>query len=219
MFNAPKAVTRILAVTVLAHAVRVVSPLDFQQFMFERLALIPARYTISGGLTDDIWATVLSPLGYTLLHANLMHIFVNMSMFLAFGSAVARRMGEKQFYLLYGLSAIAGAVATTMLTPHSYVPVIGASAAVSGIIGALGRISLSRNPALPPPYPFHRRSLAITFVASWVGLNLLFAFIPGSAFGVDGRIAWEAHLGGFIIGALLAPYVDGRGKRRYVWWH
>ena len=75
------------------------------------LAFISVRY--SPAFFDSVgmqWQTVTSPVTYMLVHGDFTHLLVNVLMFLAFGSAVGRRMGKRQLILFYVLSGVAGAV-------------------------------------------------------------------------------------------------------------
>src|SRR3546814_12454372 len=91
-------------------------------------------------------------------------------------------------------------------------PLIGAAGAVSGMVGAIAFLSF-RPPSLDRgPLPFRRRSTAVAFVVVWLVVNFVFGVVPLDAIGIDGDIAWEAHLGGFVAGFLLMPFFDGRGR-------
>lgn len=214
-FNVPPIIVWLILATVGVHAMRFVISPGAEAALFMKLAFIPARYSVEGGLGVDPAATLVSPLGYMLLHAGLAHLLVNMAMLLAFGSAVARRMSPGWFLALYALSGLAGALTVQIYDPTSIAPVIGASGAVSGIVGAVGMVAFRRPVhAPPPPRPFNHRGTAASFILLWLGINVLFGLLPGSAFGLEGRIAWEAHLGGFAAGLLLMPWLDGRGVFR-----
>jgi len=215
MFNMPPIVTWVVGAIVLAHVARMVVSDEAEYFLFEKLAYIPARFSAAGGLSHDWVATVLSPVGYTLLHADFMHLFMNMAFLMAFGSVVARRMAEGWFLLLFAVTAAAGAFFVQFLSSDSTAIVIGASGAVSGMVGAVTGIAFKRKQNTPPlPRPFDEPRAAAIFILVWVGLTVVFGFIPGAFFGVEGRIAWEAHLGGFVVGFLLMPLLDMRGKQQ-----
>src|SRR3546814_10452144 len=146
------------------------------------------------------------------LHANFMHLALNMALFLAFGTAVARRMGPVAFLTLYATTGVWSAIFWCWLQPGSLAPLIGASGAVSGMVGAIAFLSF-RPPSLDRgPLPFRRRSTAVAFVVVWLVVNFVFGVVPLDAIGIDGDIAWEAHLGGFVAGFLLMPFFDGRGR-------
>lgn len=216
ILNAPAAVRWTVGVTVVAHIVIFLiaggwigSPSGIGMVLV-KLAFVPARYTLPGEIAADPIAVILSPFGHALLHGGWAHLFMNMAFLLAFGSAVARRMSIVQFLVLYATGAAGGALCVFALAPDSVAPLIGASGAVSATVGAVVRIALTPSPdTLPPPPPFHVRRTAIGFVLAFVAVNLISALLPG-LFGVEGSIAWEAHLGGFLVGYLLIPLFDRR---------
>ncbi len=182
--------------------------------LIDRFAFLSARYTFTGAWQLDPLAYVAAPITYMFLHGGLTHLLVNMAMLLAFGTAIARRMSMASFLLLYTICGIAGAAFWLFMHPYSADPLLGASGAISGMVGAVGRISISR--AETPDLPFRNRGTALTFVLVWLVLNFVFGIIGGAIFGIDAEIAWEAHLGGFVAGFALVtlfarpPRVDWR---------
>src|SRR3546814_2347066 len=89
-----------------------------------------------------------------ILHANFMHLALNMALFLAYGTAVARRMGPVAFLTLYATTGVWSAIFWCWLQPGSPAPLIGASGAVSGMVGAIAFLSF-RPPSLDRgPLPF-----------------------------------------------------------------
>lgn len=169
--------------------------------LIDRFAFLSARYTFAGAWGLDPLAYVAAPITYMFLHGGLTHLLVNMAMLLAFGTAIARRMGVLSFLLLYGICGIAGAAFWLFMHPASTDPLLGASGAISGMVGAVGRISLNRSDS--HDMPFRNRGTAFAFVLMWLVLNFVFGIIGGAVFGIDAEIAWEAHLGGFIAGFAL----------------
>ncbi len=186
-------------------------------------SFIPARYDrvpefdLPGGLGAEIWSFVT----YALLHGGWMHLGVNMVWMLAFASPVARRFGHARFLLFCGVTAIAGALAHLASYPSAMVPMIGASAVVSGAMAAAVRFAFAPGGPLGPPGRFRtdrqpavslieafKDKRVLVFVGVWVVLNVLFG-VGISMPGTEGEeIAWQAHMGGFFAGLLLFSFFD-----------
>ena len=140
---------------------------------------------------------------------------------------MARRLDTIRFLVLCVVTAVAGAALHFAAYPLAPEPVIGASAIVSGCMGAAmrfvfapgaplgdsnGLVFMSRNAAYHLPAPSLRAVLAssraMTFFIVWFFLNLVFG-LGSTVFGLgDAPIAWEAHIGGFLAGFLLFPLFD-----------
>jgi membrane associated rhomboid family serine protease len=228
MFNVPPVVVATLAVLALVHAVRslALSPHDDLNLLL-RFAFIPARYdstilpggTFPGGLGADIW-TFFS---YSLLHGDLTHLGMNALWLLPFGTAVARRLGTLRFLAFFAATAGAGAALHLATHAGEILPMIGASAAISGMMAAAirfafqngGPLALMRSeqdasyraPAAPLAQVL-RDPRVIGFVAVWFGLNILLGIGSVTMLGVDQPIAWQAHIGGFVAGLILFSAFD-----------
>jgi len=189
------------------------------QLATERLAI--ARYFLGNGSLQ--WWT---PLTYAALHADWAHCGMNCVWLVAFGSPVARRIGGLRFLALCVATAIAGAAAQWALHRFDLVPVIGASAAVSGAMAAAARFIFQpgaplglglrdsetvRQPAMPLAKVF-TDARALPFLLAWLGVNLLFGLISQPLGMTSGPVAWEAHVGGFLAGLLLFPLFDRTGE-------
>lgn len=216
VFNLPPVVLAIIALCGGIHAARMwlLSPQQDLDVIL-RFAFFPLRY--SGGYTLDIYA-FLAPVTYSLLHGSLAHLAVNMIWLAAFGSPLANRIGALRFVLFWAVTSVAAAGLHYVLYRHAMVPLVGASGAISGMMGAAARfgfrIDRSGNrpafggPILSIPAVFTSR-MAVTFLAVWLVVNL----VTGLGFGTsdDGSsIAWEAHIGGFLAGFLLIRIFDVR---------
>ncbi|MGF1549831.1 MAG: rhomboid family intramembrane serine protease [Sphingomonadaceae bacterium] len=160
---------------------------------------IPARadpYVDDGGLLPFI----LTPLGATLLHANIVHLGFNMLLLVYCGRAVENLLGPLALALLYVVGAYVAALGHYLTQPESGMPVIGASGAVSAVIGAYAMLFGENKVRVEHPglaLALHAMWLA----AAWVALQLL----VGIAFNTTGaRIAIWAHIGGFFVGVALA---------------
>ena len=144
MFNVPPVVLATVAVLVLVHAARTLLLTDREDVQFLlTFAFIPARYdtdvlvrgSLPGGFGADLWTFFT----YAFLHADLLHIAVNLAWLLPFGTALARRFGAWRYAAFMLVTAAAGAFAHLISYPHGMVPMIGASAAISGTMAAAMR--------------------------------------------------------------------------------
>ena len=163
---------------------------------------------------------------YALLHADWMHLAINVFFMLAFGSFVARRLGPVPFLLLSAVGAAAGALAYGALHRGEFAVLVGASAAVSAQVAGAARLMFVRTGALRHMGEREIRQLramslaemfcsrpAITFIMTWIAVNILFGLTGIGTQGGEGQVAWEAHLGGFAAGLLLFTVFD-RSRRR-----
>ncbi len=184
-----------------------------------------ARYVL--GKADPPYWTVLT---YALLHGSWAHILLNSVWLAAFGTPVARRCGPMRFLALALASAVGGAAAHFVVHATSVMPMIGASAAVSGLMGAATRFVFAGAPRrlgpgawpgqhAPPPrlslWEVVKNSRAALFVGVWFVTNLLFGLFATPLGITDASIAWEAHVGGFLVGLLIFPLVDRSEPIRY----
>ncbi len=223
VFNAPSSVVRAMAVLAVVHiVVWHMLPETTTYQVLERLAFIPARY--SGALTDPVlgWLpAVWSPLTHQLLHGDVTHLLLNCAWLLVFGGAVAQRIGGRRFLLLGVLSGVAGAAAFLLFRFGDLVPMIGASGAVSGLMGGAFRFFLAAldrggfemfrlSPRSIPLMTVRQTLSDRRFQAGAVVLvliNLMASFMGPSLSSNDG-IAWQAHLGGFLFGLFFFDYFE-----------
>lgn len=131
------------------------------------------------------------------LHGGFLHLAGNLLYLFIFGNNIEDRMGHLKYAGFYLLSGIAATVAHVALDPDSTVPIIGASGAIAGVMGAYAVM-----------YPSVRIRTVIIFffimirdipAAALLGIWFLMQFFTASGSG----IAWAAHVGGFVFGALL----------------
>ena len=252
IFNLPPVV---LWIVVLLAAIegfsQLVSPEAYLEIL-QRFAFVPGRLTFafdpdrvsaafnSGAGEDALRAKAeqlflgdgtpqwWTPLTYAFLHGGWPHVGINCLWFAAFGSAVARRFGTPRFLLFCAVSAVAGAAAHYLTHMTDLQPVVGASAAVSGVMAAAVRFVFQpgaplgeslgfaqradadvayQQPSLPLRDILSNRS-AISFLFFWFLANFLFGAIP-MPLGITGAtVAWEAHIGGFLIGLLAFFWFD-----------
>jgi membrane associated rhomboid family serine protease len=252
IFNLPPVVLWTIALLFAIEGLcQLVSP-EFYLGILQHFAFVPGRFTFAfdpervplnfTGLPGDpeframaaqfflgdgkpVWWTVLT---YAFLHGGWLHVGINSIWFAAFGSAVARRFGAPRFFLFCAVAAVAGALAHYLTHMADLEPVVGASAAVSGVMAAAVRFVFQpgapldeqlgfsdrvdeefayRMPALPLRNILSSRS-AISFLLFWFLANFLFGAVPAPAGIENAAVAWQAHIGGFLFGLLAFRWFD-----------
>ena len=158
-------------------------------------ATIPAEYAFM-----PVYATLFT---YMFLHGSWLHLIGNMLFLWVFGDNVEDAMGHVKFLIFYILCGICGALAHGFAEPSSGLPMIGASGAVAGIIGAYLLLYPKAKvwaAIFRFPIPFAIRAyLLLTF---WLAFQLYFIATGGLP-----ETAWWAHLGGFVAGAFLILFM------------
>jgi membrane associated rhomboid family serine protease len=227
MLNVPWVVSATLLAIGLIHGVRelLLAPRANVSVLLW-FSFIPARYDpavvaqgVPGGLGAQVWTFV----SYALIHGDLTHLGINAVWLLAFGSAVARRFGPWRFLVFFAITAAAGAAMHLATHYGEFVPMVGASAAISGFMAAAIRFVFQGGGPLGlwPGHESHayhvpaaplRVALGdpriLAFLAVWFGLNILLGLGSLTLAGEDQEVAWEAHIGGFLAGLLLFPLFD-----------
>jgi membrane associated rhomboid family serine protease len=222
ILRAPAATVWLIVVLAAAHVARILAPAQMADDILWGYGFVPARYSptylaLHHGNPGNLFDQAIPFVSYMFLHADFTHLVVNCVWLLAFGSLVARRLGAGLFFALFFVCGIAGAAAHLLCDWGSAVPAIGASAAISGLMGVAFRLlPLSPfpegGPALAPL--FSRRIMV--WSAVWVGVNVLAGWLGLGVSDTARLIAWQAHLGGYFAGLLLAgpavSYHDGRSR-------
>ena len=147
------------------------------------------------------------------LHGGWMHLIGNMLYLWVFGNNVEEAMGHVRFVVFYLLCGVAAVYAQTLPNPESNVPMVGASGAISGVLGAYllllprARVLV----AIPLGYYFHTVRLpAAAVLGLWFGLQLLNSLLADPS---KGGVAFGAHIGGFVAGMVLIPFLKRRNVR------
>ena len=148
------------------------------------------------------------------LHGSVLHLFGNMLFRWIFGNNIEDFLGPFRFVLFYFLSGLGASLTHIIFNPNSQVPMIGASGAIAGVLGAYLIL-----------YP-GARVLTLVFLFFFIRIMP----IPASFFlvvwflaqvlnvGIGGGVAWFAHIGGFLIGIALIVY-SKRKRKKKVWIH
>lgn len=173
-----------------------------------QLALEGHRYTLM--------QAVLPLFTSMFLHGGFLHILGNMWFLWIFGGNVEDRMGPASYLLFYIVCGLGSAVAQLAFSWGSHIPSLGASGAISGVLGAyIMFFPGSKILTLVPLFIiwFTARIPAVVFIGLWFIMQFLSGLgsieTPGTA--NAGGVAWWAHVGGFLLGLVLAR---GAGRRR-----
>jgi membrane associated rhomboid family serine protease len=221
IFNVPGVVLGLLVSFVAVHLLRWALPEEDGAWLTAVLAFIPARETgLAADLPGGRLAAVTSFVTHQFVHGDLAHLGINSAWLLAFGSPVARRAGAVRFFVFFLLAGTAGALLYLAINGSALILVVGASGAISGLMGAafrflfrsmgdggpLGLARATSTPLMPLAETLQDRRILMAIVG-WTLLNVLLAWGAAGLTEAAG-IAWEAHLGGFYAGLLLYGFFD-----------
>lgn len=217
MFNIPGILIVCVAVMVLIEALRAYVLTEMQdQSLVLTAAFIPARYLHPFAEQSSL-AYFAGPVAYSLLHGGWAHLASNALFLVIFATPLTARIGTMRFLVLWVTSAVAAAFSLAVATGFEDTLLVGASGVVSAMAGAscrfavplLGsqRVTQARYaPRLGMIEAITHRSV-LSFVVFWLIFNVVVAGVDSSS-----NIAWQAHLGGFLVGFLGVPLLEKRQK-------
>ncbi|MEZ6024352.1 MAG: rhomboid family intramembrane serine protease [Hyphomonadaceae bacterium] len=174
--------------------------------LFERFAVTPARFFPQypghyGSITD--WLTPL--FGHVFFHFGALHLLMNGFAYIQVAPFLGARLGDARFLVLFFVSALGGALAYILINAGSQTGAVGASGAICGLFGAYF-LSVRPTPRAALADPQVRNAMLM-----FVGINVvLVAMLPLP-------IAWQAHLGGFVAGALTYLLIAPRRRMMGPW--
>lgn len=179
----------------------------------QALGVTPASLLALPPSPEAILTLVTAPF----LHAGWLHLAGNLLFLVVFGPPVLDRMRTNKFVVLYLASGIVAALAHALAQPTSSTPLVGASGAIAGILGA--HLVLEPRARVTTIVPvlvyFEVASLPAAFViALWFLLQLASALAPVAATAQAASVAWFAHIGGFAFGMLFAVLSGGTPSKR-----
>jgi membrane associated rhomboid family serine protease len=160
------------------------------------------------------YMTILSSM---FIHAGVMHIFGNMLFLWIFADNVEDRMGHIKFLFFYLICGIAAVLLHSVTAMDSQVPMVGASGAISGVLGAYILLYPKARILALIPFGFFLRAMYLPSVI-FLGIWFLYQFLFGVSTigGKGGGVAYFAHIGGFVAGLLLAlPFRQKRKNYEY----
>lgn len=180
-----------------------------------RYGLIPAQLSSTVRHGSFSLAPIGSIFSSMFLHAGWMHLVGNMLFLYVFGDNVEGRLGHRGYLAFYLACGASAAVIQVAFSPSSQVPMVGASGAIAGILGAYFILfPRARVLTLIPLFVFFPvvEVSAFFFLGFWFVLQFVQAYLSGGMGAAEGGVAWWAHAGGFAAGALFLPLFLLAGK-------
>src|SRR5689334_24433036 len=213
----PYVTVSLVVINVLVFLYQLTLGSDVNEFVFT-YGLVPAYFS---------WVSVVTSM---FLHGGFLHVAGNMLYLWIFGDNVEDRMGHGRFLVFYLLCGIAAALAQTISQPDSVVPMVGASGAIAGVMGAYFVLyPRSRIVTLVPLFFFFQviEVPAIFFLGIWFlmqfvsGVGSIVSTIGrgGGPGGAIGGIAFWAHIAGLVAGITGVALFRRPERQRVEWWH
>ncbi|WP_462326844.1 rhomboid family intramembrane serine protease [Desulfobaculum sp.] len=213
----PYAVWALIVANTIVFAFTIYMPEREAALMFHLLGVVPSRFA------DPVLASSLGyPPGgfyaffsYMFLHGSWMHFIVNMWTLWIFADNIEDVMGPVRFVLFYLLCGLAALVAHMLFNLHSQVPVVGASGAIAGVMGAYFLLYPHARVITVIPIviiPFIIEIPAIVYLGVWFFSQFFSGVFSAISPEQGGGIAWWAHAGGFVAGMVLLPAFRMKGR-------
>src|SRR5215472_1789446 len=217
--SAPAVTVALIAINVLVFLYQASLQIDgggegaAQAFAME-FGLVPCRLTGACQMAGDLPSPVFTVFSSMFLHGSFFHIAGNMLYLWIFGNNVEDTLGHVRYLLFYLASGVAAAALQTVVDPHSRVPMIGASGAISGVLGAYLLLFPHAKVLTLVIFGFFWRLLSIPALVV-LGFWMVVQLVNGlGSLGAGGGVAWFAHIGGFIAGMGLVWVVRPRQPLR-----
>lgn len=175
-----------------------------------QFGIVPARLVQAVGEGAAAVPQLFTLLSSMFLHGGVMHLVGNMWFLHIFGDNVEDKMGRVGFMLFYLCCGLGASIAQVLVSTGSDIPIVGASGAIAGVLGAYFRLFPGAQIMTLVPLGFFTRILeirALWFLGAWLGIQVVQAFLGG------GGVAWWAHIGGFAVGALGSMFVGREAAR------
>ena len=213
--STPVATILIIVACSLVFLYEIILPPTIREVFIRMFAAIP--FEVIHGV-DIPPPDPLTPYGnlisYQYLHGGFLHIFGNMLFLWVFGDNVEDRLGKLKYFIFYTVCGISAAVIQSLVYPNSDIPLIGASGAISGVLGAYA-VMFPRAQILTLIFIFFFIDVIVLPAYLWIGIWFLIQFMS-AMFSVNhlsmGGVAWFAHIGGFVTGVILVKLLYRKKK-------
>ena len=188
---------------------------EMTNFVFN-FGLIPFNFTSDLQSYQVNPGTVLPLFTSMFLHGGWMHLLGNMLFLFIFGDNVEDRFGHFKYFFFYIVAGLAAAFTQIYMSPDSQIPMVGASGAIAGVLGAyVFMYPTAKITTLIPIFFFFQiiELPAFLFLGIWFLLQIISGMFALGIGADAGGVAWWAHIGGFAAGAVLFPFLRKRKWR------
>lgn len=214
-FLRPYATWALIAANVLAYAWQTTWGAEYAELAMFQLGFVPAALFEGATLPPEMASLppTLTLFTSMFMHGDLFHLLGNVLFLYIFGNNVEDAMGHAPFLVFYFLCGLAATFTQGLMDPQSLIPMIGASGAVSGTLGAYFLLYPRARIIAVIPLGFIMlpvRLNAAWILGLWIGLQFAFALITDPA---EPGIAWWAHVSGFLAGGALILFMRRNGVR------
>lgn len=220
--NYPVVNNAIIGINIVIFILQLSQGVEWNKFVFT-YGLVPARYSIPQiSAYFSAPQQVISFVSFMFLHSGFWHLLGNMWSLYIFGDNVEDRLGPLRYLMFYLICGVASGVSHLLPNLYSKLPIIGASGAIAGVMGAYFILHpRSKILTLIPIFfiPYFLEIPAYVFLGFWFVLQFINATVSQ---GQAGGVAWWAHIGGFIFGIislkilLALPGAEPRTKFRRI---
>lgn len=189
----------LLAMNLAMFAGQVLGPYGFE-WSVQAMGFVPARLLGEATAVPGAraaWETLFTSM---FLHGGVMHLAGNMLYLWVFGDNIENDLGRGRFVVLYLLAGLAAALSQMAIDPTSTIPMVGASGAISGVLGTYIVLHPRQSITVLVPNLGVTRMPALIVLGMWFGYQLLYGLLGGSE---GGGVAFWAHIGGFVAGVVL----------------
>jgi membrane associated rhomboid family serine protease len=191
------------------------SPGELEAFLYQ-FALIPARYFGPSDPDPTLFA-YLPFLTNMFLHGGFLHLILNMWTLWLFGPTVEDRLGRAKYLAFYLACGLFASLTHAIFNATSTIPALGASGAISGVLGGFMLMYPLAQLVVVIPilfFPFFFELPAVVFAGLWFLTQVLSGTVEMlMAASAAGGIAWWAHIGGFVAGVVLTPVLRQSTER------
>jgi membrane associated rhomboid family serine protease len=185
---------------------------DLEKFIYN-FGVVPASIMNDFNMMSIGVGTIFPFISSMFLHGGWMHLIGNMLFLYIFGDNIEDKFGHIRYFFFYILAGVSAAVLQTLMFPESTVPMVGASGAIAGVLGAyVFLFPRAKVVTLIPIFILFQivELPAFLFLGIWFAMQI-FSGIFSLGIGADaGGIAWWAHIGGFLAGIIMLPFLKKR---------
>ena len=188
--------------------------------VIQTFGFIPARLTAPAAYHYALWEVGITLVTSLFLHGGFVHLIGNLIYLWVFGGAIENAFGRVRYFFFYIACGAVGSLVHTLLFPRSTIPSIGASGSIAGILGAF--LILRPRARIVTLFPLvvywaMAEIPALLFLPVWFGMQFFNGFLSlQAARGTQevAGIAWWAHVGGFLFGALVSTLFRAKTRNQ-----